>query len=328
MTYDSRSIDALKTVKEQLPENYTTGQLLQVLDSLLIRAVTPIIENTTYMDTIISVTMSWYTDNPRRKISVIGRDKTFSLMFLYLTARSTKAKIKILVQLRLERNILFSAIYLFLKQASPYRDLVIQKIKEIDLLKKSRLESQLSDIKNALGASDNLYPSLSSISFWVNQAVNFKNMLIEKYMRHIFNKARLFQIQSNYSVDLEDLVQNFVLATSKAIDKVDADQGTLTSYIDHWLKNACYNSSFKHEYGIAYNIPQSFKVKIAKGECPDYNLAITLSDESLSNIAHTDTDGEFLDKTEEQKLVRRLAKAADPWGFARIHLNLSEVVID
>jgi len=325
MAYDSSIVSSLKTVKEQIQGNYTSSQLLQVLDRLLEQAIVPIIENTTFMDRIVSVIIGWYTDNPCRKISSIGREKTFSLLFLYLAAKTVRAKKRILRQLRLERNILISTITLFLEHVRPYRDLMIRKIKTKDPFRRASLQQNLDDIEKQVGAVSEVYPMCETVTYWLAEAMRFKNMILEKYMRHIVNRAHAFQSQSGSRVDIEDLIQNFVLAASKAIDKADAGQGTLTTYINHWLKNASHNSINGHEYGVAYVIPQSVKSKIARGESHDFNLALALDDKSLAPQLMVDPEI-GMEQRMEQDLIRRLAKAADPEGFARIALSIPEVL--
>jgi uncharacterized protein YejL (UPF0352 family) len=158
-------------------------------------------------------------------------------------------------------------------------------------------------------------------------------MIMEKYMRFVMMEAQMFHKQQrehnpHLNFDIEDLAQNFSLAVNKAIDKCDAQQGTLTSYIKNWIKDAKGNPQLRGEYGIAYTIPASQRRAMAQStNNKAVNISVSIDDEELQGLRSESNIEEEYERKRTIDLVRVLAKRADPTGISRMFLGIGEILL-
>lgn len=314
----ARALDTLKNVREQLDHNYTSYQLLSVLDRLLWKAMWPIIANTEYMDRVLANVLGWSSSNPRRKLSSLPKEKFNTYTVAYLASDDPQTKFKILKRMRLERNILFYVLDRFVHLVNSY----------------PKHQTPPQQTLNALAVlqPNKLWFAAREAQYWSETAIRFKGMILEKYMRFVMMEAQSFYRQQqqhnpHLTFDLDDIAQNFILTVSKAIDKCDAQQGTLTSYIQNWIKDAKGNPTLRGEYGIAYSIPASQRRHIAQSSVDKtVNISVSLSGEDLTALeSSTNTELEY-ETQQTIQLVRLLAKRCDPMGIGRIFLGIQEVL--
>jgi hypothetical protein len=313
----SRVLDSLKRVNEQLSHNYTSYQLLSVLDKLIWKAMWPIINSTNYFDRVLASVLAWSAVNPRRKISSLPRDRLTTYAVAFLASEDPKMKMRILRKMRLERNIPLFVIDRFLALTDGHP-----------------VEKPEPELIDALCIKDlqNLWFAVRECGYWRQHAIDFKGMILEKYMRLVMMEAQMFYKQQrtnnpHLNFDLDDIAQNFVLAVDKAVNKCDAHQGTLTSYIQNWIKDAKGNPQLRGEYGIAYTIPASQRRSMAKADDPKaVNISVSIdSTEMLELASDTDIEKE-LERKQTISHIRLLAKRVDPTGIARMFLGIGEVL--
>jgi hypothetical protein len=310
----TNALDALKSVKESLSHNYTSYQLLHVLDTLLWRSVKPMLQTTRFMDRILANVLSWGATNPRRKLSSLPKDQFYTLLVAFLSTDDPKLKYKILKRLRLERNILFFAISRFL-----------------ELTKNLQLGQNPPDIFSKLAVTDanRLWFASRELRYWGDLASTFKGWIIEKYMRYVMLEASTFYRQQllqnpHLTFDQEDIAQNFILVVDRAINKCDPNQGTLTAYIQTWLRDAKTNPHFRGEYGMAYSIPASQRRRLAQQQVSAVNISVCIDDESLTGLSSDhDIEADY-ERRKQVEHIRLLAKRADPHGIARLFLGIGE----
>jgi hypothetical protein len=166
-----------------------------------------------------------------------------------------------------------------------------------------------------------LWVAVRDVSYWLGKAHEMKSRIMEKYLRFTLTMANSYYKNSHTSIDLDDLIQNFTLAVSKAIDKCSVNQGTLTSYIQQWMRSAQNSSASGHEYGIAYSVPQASRKSFLDGRSP--NIYVPIDDEEVLMVASIDTS---VEDQSQLNHIRLLAKHADPRGFARLQLGIQEIV--
>jgi hypothetical protein len=315
----SKVIEALKTVKEKISHNYTSYQLLKLLDTLLFRALAPIIETTDFFDRVLANVIGWAATNPRRKLSALPRARFNTLAMAYLASSDPKMKIRIVKKLKLERNIIFFTLAKF-----------------ADLSKDLTAEAPPHSLVRQLSVThpDQLWFAVRLSLYWFNQASKFKNMMIEKYLRLVVNETMMYYNQQkknnpHLKFDLDDIAQNFALAVSKAIDKCDADQGVLTTYVQNWIKDAKNASNFRHEYGIAYSIPASRRRALAESDdlgSKHINISVHIDSDELTGLESDSNLEQELLRKDTIKTVRQLAKHADPDGISRLFLGIGEIL--
>lgn len=314
----ANALDSLKRVKEQLGQNYTSFQLLSVLDQLLWKSMWPILRTTDYFDRVLANVIGWSATNPRRKLSSLPKDRFNTYAMAYLAADTPKIKFRILKKMRIERNVLFYVVGRFL-----------EIMKDVPPARPSQR------IANALAVFDyeGLWFTAREAGYWHHQSIEFKGMIMEKYMRFVMMEAQMFHKQQrehnpHLNFDIEDLAQNFSLAVNKAIDKCDAQQGTLTSYIKNWIKDAKGNPQLRGEYGIAYTIPASQRRAMAQStNNKAVNISVSIDDEELQGLRSESNIEEEYERKRTIDLVRVLAKRADPTGISRMFLGIGEILL-
>lgn len=311
----SAVLNSLKKVKERIGHNYTSYQLLTILDRLLLRALKPVIETTDFFDRIIACVIGWAATNPRRKLSALPREKFNTYVMAYLASSDPELKYRIVRKMKLERNILF---------------FVLARFHELTL----RLDHTRPDQKLIrtlkVTAPNKLWFAARTSKYWWKQAEEFKHMMMEKYFRLVMLETTIYcktQKRDNphLVINVDDVAQNFVLAVSKAIDKCDAEQGTLTSYVQNWIKDAKSTSHYRHEYGIAYTIPASRRRQLAESnKTHAINLSVSFDSEELKELESDTNIEEETIRKDTVNMVRRLAKLADPSGVSRLFLGIGE----
>jgi hypothetical protein len=314
----ANALDSLKRVKEQLGQNYTSFQLLSVLDQLLWKSMWPILRTTDYFDRVLANVIGWSATNPRRKLSSLPKERFNTYAMAYLAADTPKIKFRILKKMRIERNVLFYVVGRFLE--------IMQDVPP------ARPSQRIA---NALAVFDyeGLWFAARESSYWHQRSIEFKGMIMEKYMRFVMMEAQMFHKQQrdhnpHLNFDIEDLAQNFSLAVNKAIDKCDAQQGTLTSYIKNWIKDAKGNPQLRGEYGIAYTIPASQRRLMAQStNNKAVNISVSIDDEELQGLRSESNIEEEYERKRTIDLVRMLAKRADPTGISRMFLGIGEILL-
>lgn len=331
-SYNSTSINVIKAVSESLHDRYSSSQLINVLDDLLGNALDDIVRNTSYLDSMIASCLTWYSGNSRRKISSLPKQRVMYLLAIYPILSSPQQKIRVLRLLRLERNIRFFFLESFLRHADEYRVLEIRAAKTKDMVERSAILNQMLRIRGVTRSNDNLSLVGCRVRYWHSNAVKFRNQIMEKYMRHTVMRATSYfkSLDNNDRVDLSELVQNFQLALNKAINKYDQRRGTLTSCINHWLRNAqSLSGNMSHEYGIAYSVPASVKRRLACGTSNSpVNIFVPIHGESEAHEVATDdlSPEEVAERDSDIQRVRHLAKLVDPLGVGRIRLGIEELL--
>lgn len=291
----SRAFSVLKATSETIQTNLTTPQYLRTLDDLILNAFKPILLSTSYVDGAISAIAGWQELNFRRKVSFLDRSLFYSTCFRFLAATG-QDRIDRFKEIKLERGLRFQILKRFLSATSEYYSALNDISVPIDhaLAVKARYETAFE--------CDDLLVVIREVSFWLKIAEEFKRQISEKFVRLTINSARNDYV--NYfecrGVSLDDMVQVYLLAASRAIDKCDADQGALTSHIMKWFLTARLRVTQQRDAASTQDKLDNLSVQ-------DLDPSLTLENETL-----------------DPTVVRYLAKIADPVGAARIALGIEE----
>lgn len=327
MSSHSVTIERLKESPQRLSSSITTFQLMSTLDTLIYRFLAPIIETSSLFDTFVPTTLYWSITNSRRKISGINNKKLIALLTFYMTRTTQEERLVVIAKMRLERNLLFSLGRIYLNLGKQYRkqyDLYTRKkAKDKDAQKNLKRLTELSAVFN--GNSDKTYSAIHEVEFWYKQAQEFHSQIAERYYKLIVNSAVLLHKNNPERYDLEDIAQNFLVATYKAIDKCDHNKGTLTSYVQNWIKDARTSYGYQ-QYGISFLIPKSKKKQLAtNNDGMTNNISVSLDDKSVLEIS-TEAVEVGIEKKQTVERVQRLSRIADPLGLARMKLGITEIL--
>lgn len=314
----SETFARLKRLHETIPHNLTSVEYLKTLDSLLDNALYPIIVSTRFVDTFLSKILAWQSTNPKRKTTSEGKKDLPSYVVLYLISDTAEQKLKIYRKIGFDRGITMEIIRRWIDLMKRYEDLINVPEPTLEQIEKSKR------FLTALGSSDEEYPygAYLQVKFWFERANYFKSVILEKYTRMCLNTAQQDYVKYHHRIDLEDIIQVYLMAASKGIDKCNANKGVLTTYIQNWLMSA-KNIVVKNYLGDN---------RVEKMKLPEsHDVVEKLISED--HVARIDTPEQLIetaeDKLERQgniERVRHIAKVFDPKGYARLLMGVGEFV--
>jgi hypothetical protein len=309
MSYQhSKSFEQLKGINESITGNLTTLQYLHTLDMFLWRALEPIhAECPSLFNNYLAKIVAQQSLNASTKFSSEeDRHARLPILLFNLLSESDPRKAHEHAKaLHINRGILFGFISIFLSRLTHYEKLHSPFVKMDDVYRKSemlRIEQEMG-----VRAGGSLYAALQQVRYWDEKARDFKGKIIQKYTRMAIMNAKLTYAEYNHYVKLDDVVQIYMLVVSRAIDRCDARQGVLTTFITNWFKSA-------------------------RSEVKD--LAKSQTDQSYEQLSeeHGDSVSDIIgfsmpDTTSElEQHISYVAKQMDKQGYLRGPLHIPECV--
>lgn len=302
----SKSFAILKRVKEQLDTNLTSGQYLQLLDTLLYKAVAPLVEHTNLFETHLCTLIGWQEKNNKRKVSLVDRTAFSALAVTWLLNGTNKGrKVTKIHTLRLDRAILHEFCRTTLRSLENYEAACNCEFKRDGApVSLSGMLAYKTQIEKAVGATMTILPAIQECRYWLAEADKFKTAVLEKYIRLCLTTAKKDYVQHfDKSVPLDDIVQSYILIASRAIDKCDFRQGVLTSHIQNWFLTS--------------------RSYLTKSAASSHEANDT---EELSSYEEGESFVDDLVRQQEVEQVRRIARLVDPVGYARAYLGIPETL--
>lgn len=322
MTYNgykhSETFARLKRIHETIPNNLTSVEYLKTLDSLLENALYPIIMSTRFLDTFLSKILAWQSTNPKRKTTSENKRDLPSYVVLFLISSNPEQKLKIYRKIGFDRGITMEVIRRWLELMSKYDALISNPEPTLDQMK------LINRLLIAVGANEDGYPygAYLQVKFWIERTNFFKSLILEKYTRMILNTAQSDYVRFQHKIDLEDIMQVYFMAASKAIDKCDPNKGVLTTHIQHWLLSA--------KNVVVKNYLDTNSSSTTHKPTPESHEIIDklLSDRDIAPEANTlmESTEDKLERTGNIDRVRQIARFFDPHGYARLTMGIGEYV--
>jgi len=229
----SEAFARLKNLKETVQENYTTFQWLATLDFFIESALDPIATAyPDFLDNYFAKVVAWQTTRPSVKFSRNHKDTLAAALFNSLT---TEGKTKRFHQksMLLNRGVLFGAISGYLQTVNSYMQLHDPTFR----ISKSRRQLLIQLAEHRCGSSW-LYAATRQVQYWADKAYAFKELIVQKYVRLAIMSAKRTYVEVNHAITLDDIIQTYMIYLSKAIDRCDARQGVLTTFIQTWFYSA------------------------------------------------------------------------------------------
>lgn len=335
---------ALLSTKSTVSENLNGGQIQAVLNGFLYRSIQPTIESSHLFDDFVAYLLFYLIRIKKRRVTYVNKDIAISRLVLYLFTDDKNLKFRILRLLGIERCYLHRYLMYCHKVLTTvsdrYKDAVLQST--INPLSRESVKSHrlLAQESQDIGVNpSSIHSVCETMLLYMECYIEYRQKVISHYYKLCHKKARKQQRDKNSSgLDLNEIYQNYLLAVAKAIDKYDARRGAMTSYINWWILNVNTCDYSKYEYGIAYQIPSSYRRDIANHIVTDQtNFSVSLESQistkspsdSTTMLKDTiaDENSDHALKYEENDAVRRfrrLVKVVDPTGIARISLGVEE----
>ena len=310
----SESFSRLKSLEESIKGNLTSYQYLNSFDTLIYNALLPIVESTKYVDVFLAKVLAWQATNPKRKSCGVGRHALTSYVVLFFLIKATDKKVDALRKSKLDRGILVEIIRRWLAAVGEYETLS----NLVTITEEQRARMLHLEALACLRPSHSLYGVLTQVKYWYKLVEEFKSMILEKYTRLCLNKAQQDYVQLGHRVDLEDIIQVYLMAASKAIDKCDTEKGVLTTHVLHWLMSAKNTVMANYVNGVAFQIPNQVKVQANQ-------LGTTVPLDELEDEAKEEDEDEG-EREDRIVRIRKISRIFDPTGHARLMLGVQEIL--
>ena len=302
----SEAFSRLKDITEKISTNLTSLQYLQTLDMFLWNALAPIhAECPSLFNNYMAKVVAHQALKASTKFTSDDRTKLPVHLFNLITCTDTKKAHEHAKLMHLNRGLLFGFILLFLRRLAHYEKLHSPFIKMEPVIR----NTQISQIERSIGLRPHgaLYSAIQQVRFWYDKAHAWKEMITEKYTRMALNNARATYKDFNHFIPLDDVVQIYLMVVSRAIDRCDARQGVLTSFIQNWFKS---------------------------GRSEVANLAKSQGDQSYEQMNEelgdsiSDVLGFCMPDTETESVehIAYVSKTIDKHGYLRAHLGIPEFV--
>lgn len=295
----------MKTTKEDISDNYTTLQYLQTLDMFIWRAIEPIAQSCpSFFLNYLCKVVARQTLKASAKFTSDERSKLPIKLFNTLVAKPEK-RIEHAKTLYLNRGLLFGLISVFRNHLKYFKFLNTRS-----KLSGTLRTTVIHRVYQSLDVDYNtpLYAALQECEHWDKKARDFKAKIVQKYTRLALMQAKSTYKDYNHYLRLSDVVQIYLNTVARAIDRCDARQGVLTSFIQNWFKSA------KGEVA-----------KLCEGQQDQSYEALT---EDHGDAAHNIigiTEPDSLDVELRQQLAF-VAKRVDKQGLVKTSLGIPEYV--
>ena len=299
--------DKFKVTQEAIVSNLTSLQYLQTLDYLLWKALEPIAREcpSLYFNYLAKVTAR-QSLKASAKLTSDDRTKLPIHLFNILTSKDSHKAFTLSKLMYINRGIMFGFTSFFRNKLTTYSTLQSGVNGSINSAVRRTL---IHRIERSLGVqpNGNLDAAIKQVIHWDDKARQWKSMIVQKYTRLALLQAQSTYKDFNHYIELNDVVQIYMLVVNRAIDRCDARQGVLTTFIQNWFKSARSEISemSKNQTDESYE-----SLVEDHGDAAHETLGVTMPDSTL----------------EMQQSLAYLSKQSDPDGVVRISLQIPEFI--
>lgn len=292
----SVTFGSLKSIKEGIQTNLTSVQYLSTLDYMLGKALSILFQSSRpYITCWAAKVVSQQTLRPSTKFSRNERGTLPTQLFNLIVTEDAQH----FEEMNFNRGILFGIIRVFQDTVNSYDLVHSMRAKSFIPETTLRVETQL---RLGMSLDYNLSAVSREVAFWEERAQWFKSLIVQKYVRMALNHAQATYKELAHSYPLDDIVQIYLAFTAKAIDRCDARQGVLTTFITSWFKSA--------------------KAEAAKMALDAYHQSYEELMESGATVQVVDPNSDF----EAVQHLAAVAKHHDPEGIVRAVRQIPELV--
>lgn len=304
----------------EVGSNLTGGQIQRILDYLLLSALNPLVTKSSVVDNILPKILTNILMDKRRKISALPFDTAVSRLSMAINSLGSDRKKAFLIisGLKIERNVWNDLIMRFLEGRKKYQSLFSDP--------SSENQKEIARLEQYYGSTGNLFSVFNHVDSFFSHYSKFRSMIISQYINKSHKYAHKFD-DGDSTISHQDLTQSLLISVSKGIDKYDCESGALSSYLGYWMLNtsASMSSSFTNTT-LAFDIPTSYRQRIARKETIDINYAnclSTLDTEVPANSSSRSLEERHMDNDSMARMLE-LIKKADTDGVYRLSNGISE----
>jgi hypothetical protein len=321
-------------LKSTLKDNLTGSQITTIFDVINNQMIYHLNMFTEVLDPNFIQLLGWVSNNRRKKVSSLPRAKQLKLLYYGAYCTNKQDKYKTFCRLKLDRSYIRRIVSNFLEAADGYTGLYQKYFQgvatDLERLRMSEIERVCTCDRN------NLYGLIGNLTSLLELSQQFKEQLIAKYYKFIWTQVKKTICDTSRHFDSNCLMQNYIAAALKALDRYDSSKGALTSYIRYWILNSQQSAEESPEYGIAYYVPATQRIQKAnraesnEGVVED-NFSSSLDDilasDELTSQSLTEDSAcpeTLIESKSSYVSILKLSRFADPLGIARLSLGIEE----
>lgn len=227
--------------------NLSSQTLFSTLDDLIYTALSTLMDTTTFVEQRITDLVNFQYYNKRRDVSTKYKWGDAIHYCLEFVRNPTEENLR---DCYLDRGYLIPILSDFLEKTNKYSIYYIRGLKNKQRYF-TKYNFYIESMHNQVGAKQELFQTILQVKYLLSLITEHKHLMIEAYKLYYMKIAHMGAKSIPLPIDIEELIQNYYLATSKAIDHFDLSKGAFKSYLDQWLKKVLHSGS--HFYGSAYN---------------------------------------------------------------------------
>lgn len=243
-----RGIDDILRRPQRLDENLSSRQQFLVLDGMILRALEPLAMHTpTYLESVAEILASALFF--RRKLEADARSACFAAFF----ASNKAAAAEEIVEANVDRGYAFA----YLSRMARLFPVLETAHVEVSRHRHGRVEvkylADLSSCGSMLGSDPLIVPAMRTSKFWFDAAIDFRDMIVEKYYRLAVQNAFRAAGKQPASLDVKEVFSAGVVSACRAIERFDSRNGVLTTYLGRWLRGSSTGAGIQ-SVGRAYSV--------------------------------------------------------------------------
>ena len=296
------SQDLLLNVRQAIPENLGSNQIIGTLDHFLYKALQGVLRfNSKFVDCRVAHLMHQMgRDETRRSYSVDHSNVvTHARLMEYFCRGADK-----LNQVRLAALDRIFLIDWLDKFTSVVKKMVVPMPTRFD--KKPDVPASCYAAASSENMADKIWlarPMLAAVQPHFEAGIGFRAWIMQKYYRFIYKHVLGMAKSTGMQVDRNDLYQNTLLVSIKTINKYSSNKGTLTEFILLWLRSA-YALKFDHAVGQSYLLPVGKRNRMSDTEWVDKGVARSNVAYDLEDAEHVQADIDGQSSENDAELVR------------------------
>ena len=274
MSYDSILLAGLGNVVENIEENYTSEKLFLAADMPLYQGVTILLEHTRLLEEFLA---AYYVHDTRKMLWSLDNDTKVNKHFTAIFTGNGGKRVENVMALHLNRELVMLPMTYAVGHVKPY----VQAVGE-----GSDEAQQIAELLQFHEPWKDKTAILLRLQGEHERFLLMRESILQKYYRLLVKEVHKEGIGGVAYV--EDLALEYYFALLQSFARFNIESGTYTSYVTAWFRNARSKSKGGLEMGTAFTIPNSARVKIARGKSDLINYAVPNDKVDLDSMPSKD----------------------------------------
>lgn len=290
----------LGNVDEVIKDNPSSERIFNAVDYCLYSCAELVLDHTTLFEEVLAV---FFSTKTRKKLTSLRGEEFTRIVAQFYNCKGSD-KVKYLRAMKLNRELIALPIQLLADNCDKYCQYLVDGNNATMYIRQHMLfKERYRDITL----------TLLKVRDGYKRYLEIREATVQKFYRLIVRDIGRYKYILKDKVDPNDMATEYYISVLRAFSKFDKSSGALANYAQNWFRNARSASLVTDEMGIAFQIPNAVKVKIARGEITNiYNFSTPVSEDTVCEHL-----GE-LEHMSEMQLIRDIISSCDETGIYSI----------